>query len=83
MDAFSRVVQSTNLDYTLEILEGNSIASVTVNKTTNQSKYDMVISFTSVSAERLQTVDFSTSVAETRFTAELLPVSVPHVADGP
>ncbi len=63
-DLFVMIAKTAGFNYTITPINYVATIAVTVNSTTNQSPFDIGISFNTVTPERLATVDFSMPIGE-------------------
>ena len=63
-ELFAMSAKTAGFNYSITPINYVATVAVTVNSTTNQSPFDMAISFNTVTPDRLLTVDFSMPIGE-------------------
>ena len=72
-DLFSMIAKTADFNYTITPINYVATLAVTVNGTTNTSPFDIAISFNTITADRMQIVDFSLPIGEFSLAAMLNP----------
>jgi hypothetical protein len=72
-ELFAMSAKTAGFNFSITPINYVATVAVTVNKTTNQSPFDMAISFNTVTPDRLLTVDFSMPIGEFGLAAMIHP----------
>ena len=73
-DLFYAAMSRLNISFTMDMLDESNIDPyLIVNKTTNTSRYDIIIAFHSITPARMELYDFSVPAGESSDSVALLP----------